>query len=109
MEHYEVTVHDPAKEGLSAVVVILLIIFFPIGIIVFICRSISRLKTEKTDRQYTKARIESIRTDTNISQSREIAAYYDLYKQGILTQAEFEAKKESVLLKKKLTTKSIRR
>lgn len=101
MEKYDITVHNSAEEGLSTVVIILLIIFFPIGIIVFIVRNISKLKTEHTDRVHTKAYTESIRTDTSISQSKEISAYYDLYKQGILTQNEFEAKKNSILLKKK--------
>lgn len=105
MEHYDVTVHNPAEEGLSIVVIILLIIFFPIGIIVFIARNVSKLKTEHVDRVQTKERTESIKTDTSISQSKEIMAYYDLYKKGILSQSEFEAKKNSVLLKKKMQLK----
>lgn len=108
MEHYDITVHDTAREGLSAVVIVLLIIFFPIGIIVFIVRAISRLKSEHEDRVLTRANVESIKTDTSITQSKEIAAYYELYQQGILNQAEFEAKKNSVLLKTKLTAKSIK-
>lgn len=109
MEHYDITVHDPAKEGLSLVIIILLVIFFPIGIIVFIARSISRLKSERAERHLTKAKTESIKADAGISQSKEIAAYYDLYQQGILTESEFMAKKDSVLLKKKLTARSIKR
>lgn len=108
MEHYDVTVHDPASEGLSLVVTFLLVIFFPIGIIVFIFRTVSRLKSEHEDRVYTRAHAESVRTDTSLSQSKEIAAYHDLYKQGILSKAEFEAKKESILLKKKLDAKALK-
>ena len=107
--HEDITVHDPAKEGLSLVVIVLLVLFFPIGIIFFIARNISRISTERTDRQHTKATTESIKTDTSILQSQEIASYYDLYQKGILSKAEFEAKKDSILLKKKLTAKSIRR
>lgn len=108
MEHYDITVHDPASEGLSAVVIVLLIIFFPIGIIVFIARSVSRLKSDHEDRVYTRAHVESVKTDTSLSQSKEIAAYHDLYKQGILSKAEFEAKKNSILLKTKMDAKALR-
>ena len=98
----DITIHEPGKDLLLTVVTILLIIFFPIGIVVFIFRQISRLRSESVNRKLTKAEIESIKTNTHISQSEEIAAYYKLYEQGILSKEEFEAKKISVLEKKKL-------
>ncbi len=101
MEDYNVTVHDPAAESLSLAVIILLFIFFPIGIIVFIVRTINRLKTDRINRKNVKADTEQIKTNTSILQATAIESYYDLYQKGILSQQEFEAQKNAILSKPK--------
>lgn len=103
----DVTVHDPANEALSMVVIVLLIIFFPIGIIVFICRTVSRLRSESIERKITKANIESIKSETSLSYSKELLAYHELYKKGILDEHEFEAKKIQILSKQKIKPKKL--
>lgn len=104
----DVTVHDPAKEALSAVVIVLLIIFFPIGIIVFIVRTISKLRSEHVERKITRANIESIKSSTSLSHSKELQAYHELYLQGILDKEEFEAKKKMILAQQKIKPKRIK-
>lgn len=105
MEQYDINIHNAAEESLSAVVIVLLIIFFPIGIIVFICRSISKLKTEKIERQKTKMEISDINTTTSTKQTIELERWSDLRNKGIITEAEFNAKKEAIMYNKKFKIK----
>ncbi len=99
---------SPATEALSMTVTVLLIIFFPIGIIVLIVRTISRLKNEHVERNATRASIEQTKSATSISNSQELQAYYALYEQGILDKEEFEAKKRNILAKQKIKPKRIK-
>lgn len=107
MESYDVTVHDDSLGLLGVVVCVLLIIFFPIGIIVLIVRTASHVNKEHAERKRIKAETDVINTKVNLAHSAEIAAFHELYQRGILTQAEFEEKKRSVLLNKKFNPKAL--
>lgn len=104
----DVTVRDPAREALSMVVIVLLVIFFPIGIIVFIARTISRLRNEAIERKATRARIDEVKSSTSLSHSKELLAYHELYKKGILNKEEFEAKKQLILSQQKIKPKRLK-
>lgn len=93
---------------LSIGLLVLLIIFFPIGIIVLIIRTISKTRIDHIEGNYTKAATESVKTENSILQSDELDRYNELYKKGILTRAEFEAKKNSILYKSKYNKKAVR-
>lgn len=107
MESYDVTVHDDSLGPLPLVVCVLLVLFFPIGIIVLIVRTASRIKNEHTERQKIRAQTQEIKTKVSLANSAEIAAFHELYKRGILTEAEFEEKKRAVLLNKKFNPKAL--
>lgn len=97
MADYNVDVHDHGTEILSTGVVILLILFFPIGVIVLLARTINRLKNDKTNRDYTRQETLGLKSDTSLSQADELERYKQLHDMGILTDKEFEAKKKSIL------------
>jgi len=97
MADYNVDVHDHGTEILSTGVVVLLILFFPIGVIVLIARTINRLKNDKTGRDYTRQETAGLKSDLSLSQAAELEKYKQLHDKGILTDKEFEAKKQSIL------------
>ncbi len=97
MADYNIDVHDHGTEILSTGVVVLLILFFPIGVIVLIARTINRLKNDKTDREHTRQQTAGLKSDTSLSQAKELEQYKQLLDRGIITEREFEAKKQSIL------------
>ena len=101
--------YDHGNEILSTGVVILLFLFFPIGIIVLIARTINRLRNDKIERDYTRAQTVNLKTDTSINQAEELARYKQLYDLGVITAVEFEAKKQSVLTGTSLKKELVRR
>lgn len=60
------------------------------------------------ERKATKASIESVKSATSLSHSKELQAYHDLYLQGILDEDEFEAKKRMILSQQKIKIKRIK-
>ena len=76
MESYDVTVHDDSLGPLPLVVCVLLVLFFPIGIIVLIVRTASRIKNEHTERQKIRAQTQEIKTKVSLANSAEIAAFH---------------------------------
>lgn len=97
MADYNIDVHDHGTEALSVGLLILLIIFFPIGIMVLIVRTASRLKNEKTNRDHIREETKRLKTDISLSQASELERYKALFDKGILTKIEYEAKKQSIL------------
>ena len=107
MSDYNVTYRDTGTEALSAVVIVLLVLFFPIGIIVLIVRTISKVRRNHIEGNETKAYTDQIKAETSLLHSNELERYNELYKKGILTQAEFNAKKNQILYKAKFNRKAI--
>lgn len=107
MADYNVTYRDTGTEALSAVVIVLLILFFPIGIIVLIVRTVSKTKKEKIEGHQIKANTEQTKVETSILTSEELGRYHQLYMKGIITEAEFNAKRNQILHKAKFNRKAI--
>lgn len=78
---------------LDSVVAILLILFFPIGIIVLISRTImSKNKKEKVERI-------NIETSTHGMVPDALRDYYNLYKEGLISQKEYDKMRNKLLRK----------
>ena len=107
MADYNVTYRDTGAEALSGVVIVFLILFFPIGVIVLIVRTISKVRREHIEGNQTKADTKRIKVDTSLLQSDELERYHTLYKKGIITLAEYNAKKNQILYNKKLNRRAI--
>lgn len=101
MNNQHVTVNNVGETIFSTGVIILLFLFFPIGVLVLIVRTIRKWKDSKTERERVGAQTKSIDTDTENVKTEAIARYFALYQSGIISKDEFEAKKRSILTDKK--------
>lgn len=108
MADHNVTYRDTGAEALSGVVIVFLILFFPIGVIVLIVRTISKVRREHIEGNQTKADTERIKVDTSLLQSEELERYNSLYKKGIITLAEYNAKKNQILYNKKFNRRALK-
>lgn len=97
MADYNIDVHDHGTEILSTGLIILLFLFFPIGVIVLIARTINRLKNDKANRDYTRQETVGLKSNLSLSQAKELEQYKYLLDKGILTEKEYQAKKHSIL------------
>ena len=77
---------------LDSVVAILLILFFPIGIIVLISRTMSKNKKEKVERI-------NIETSTHGMVPDALRDYHNLYKEGLISQKEYDKMRNKLLRK----------
>lgn len=95
--------HNEGEEILSIGIIILLVLFFPIGVILLIVRSISKTSKRSAETKEIKASTERIHNDISDSQAEQIAKYHALYKMGAISQQEYEAKKMSLMQGKKMS------
>lgn len=109
MSDYNVTYRNTGSEALSVVLIVFLILFFPIGVIVLIVRTISKVKRDRIEGIETKARAEHIAAETNLLHSDILERYKNLLEKGIISQAEFNAKKNQILYKAKFNNRAIKR
>lgn len=103
MADYNIDIHDHGTEIFSTGLIILLFLFFPIGVLVLIVRTISKLKNDKTNRDLQRQETIGLKSDLSLNQAKELEQYKLLADKGILSEKEFEAKKRSILNGSSLT------
>lgn len=109
MSDYNITYRNTGAEALSGVVIVLLILFFPIGIIVLIVRTISKVRRNHIEGNNMKAYTKQLEVETSLLESNELERYNELFQKGIISQAEYNAKKKQILYKASFNRKAIER
>lgn len=99
MADYNINYRDTGLESLSFVAIVFMILFFPIAIIILIIKA----RKSHIEGNNIKADTEKIKSEVSVMRSDELEKYYKLYQKGILTEAEYNAKKQNILHKTRFT------
>lgn len=96
-EHHHVTVDNTGETIFSTGLIILLFLFFPIGVIVLIVRTIRKWKESKAGWKHTNATTVGITIGNDIEKTRALQEYYKLLQMGLISRNEYEQKKKKIM------------